>query len=643
MRFESPAQEFTYIRTYSKWIEACQRREAYEESVDRFIDFLKQTRGAQVPEKVFRKIKEYMLRLEVLPSMRLFWSAGAAALRDSTCGFNCAFSAVDSVQSFSECLFALMSGSGYGFSVEKKYIEKLPPVPGFGPLSCGEFVVEDSKEGWADSVAALMTAIYSGQDLSMIYNEIRPQGERLKTMGGRSSGPAPLLTLHNFIRETMAKAQNRKLSPIECHDIMNQIAEIVVVGGVRRSSQVSLSDLDDAEMASCKEWPFPPRRSMANNSAVYYERPSAARFLTEWASLANSGTGERGIFNLGGARLSAPKRRNSNLLAGSNPCLEVVLRSREMCNLSEVVVRADDDLDDLLQKVETAAWLGAIQSTYTNFTYLGRQWAKNCNEERLLGVSLTGQFDNFHLMNDPTTLTALKQKALKVAAHASKKLGVSMSAAVTLGKPSGTVSQLVNCSSGAHARHSQYHIRRYRISSTDPLFKMLASQGMKFWPEVGQREEDWGKNDHCTIFEPGKKWSPQKVRTWVCEFPIASPRGAITRSQVSALDHLNYYLTVQKNWCEHNQSITISVRPDEWFSVGEAVYKNWDHINGVSFLPYDGGHYDLAPYEEITESEYQNRMKSFPKIDYSQLSRFETAGSEEEPGSYSCTGGKCDL
>jgi ribonucleoside-diphosphate reductase alpha chain len=616
-------QEFTYTRTYSKWLVESKKREVFEESVDRFIDFITFHRGGKIPPKVLRKIKEYILRMEVVPSMRFFWSAGPAAERDNTCIYNCAYQGVDSIQAFSECLFILMCGTGYGFSVQQEHINKLPVVPGFTSKGAGEYVVADSKEGWATSIQVLLQSLWSGADVSMVYKELRGEGARLQTMGGRSSGPAPLLLLHNFIRETFAKAQGRRLTTLECHDILNQEAEVTVCGGVRRSSEISLSDLDDQEMETAKEWPFPPRRSMANNSAVYLERPSASRFLKEWAGLANSGTGERGIFNLGGARATAPIRRNSALISGTNPCLEILLRSRQFCNLSEVVIRPEDDVDTLLDKVETAAWIGAIQSTFTHFPYLNKRWAKNCNEERLLGVSLTGQYDNYALADNPTVLSALKRKVLKVAAHASKKLGVPMSAATTCGKPSGTVSQLVNCASGAHARYSPYHIRRFRIAGTDPLYHMLRSQGLPFYPEVGQKKET--------------------AMTWVCEFPVKCPPSSIFRNEVSASDQLNHYLTVQKNWCEHNQSITIYVKPEEWFSVGEMVYTNWEHINGVSFLPYDGGHYQLAPYEEITKEEYDKRVLAFPQINYSQLSKFETTEPKDTTGSWACTGDKCEL
>ena len=647
--FTDPSQEFTYVRSYSRWLEGSQRRETWEETVERYVDFIVTRRKEGIPQRTIRKIKERILNLDVMPSMRAAWSAGPAADRDNTCMFNCAFQAIDSIESFAECLFILMCGTGYGFSVERKYVDRLPIVPPFTGKGAGEHIVADSKEGWADSLKVLLTALYSGQDVTMNYTEVRQQGARLVTMGGRSSGPAPLLTLHNFVRETFAAAQGRKLTSLECHDILNQIAEIVVVGGVRRSSQISLSDLDDVDMAQAKAWPFPPRRSMANNSAVYIDKPPASRFLVEWGNLANSGTGERGIFNLYAARNTAPSRRKGHLIAGTNPCAEISLRPRQFCNLSEVVVRVDDDLDDLLDKVETAVWLGAIQSTFTHFPYLSRQWARNCNEERLLGVSLTGQFDNLRLLDDPTVLISLNVKALKVAKHASVKLGVPMSAAVTCGKPSGTVSQLVNCASGCHARYSDYYLRRYRISSTDPLFRMLRDQGLEFVPEIGQRHSDWesakttGDFSKCSVFEQGKKWSSDKVRTWVCSFPVKSPSGSVTRSQVSAVEQLEHYVKIQGNWCEHNQSCTVYVKPDEWFSVGDFVYKNWDIMNGVSFLPYDGGHYDLAPYEEITEERFKKEKGAFPVLDYSKLPIYETDDQSSGSKSWACVGDVCEL
>lgn len=646
--FPNAAAEFVYVRTYSRWIEEEQRREFWPETVERFIDFIEEERGDKIPSKVLRKIKEYMLNLEVMPSMRTVWAAGEAAKMDNTCMYNCSFQVIDTPRAFSECLYILMCGTGYGFSVESKYVNKLPTVqPMSTTTTIGIYEVKDSKRGWADSVKVLVQALYDGKDIEIGYSKIRTKGSRLITMGGRASGPEPLIALHNFLRETFHKAQGRKLYTLEVHDIMNQIAEIVVVGGVRRSSEISLSDLGDEALKNSKIWPFPLRRAMANNSAVYLEKPSAVEFLQEWSALAASGTGERGIFNLDGARKNAPKRRRGELIAGTNPCGEISLRSEEFCNLSEVVVRAGDDLDDLLDKVETATWLGVIQSTFTRFPYLSKKWAKNCEEERLLGVSLTGQMDNLECIT-PDNLKALKAKAIKVARRASVKMEVSMPVAITCVKPSGSVSQLVDSASGLHPRFSKFGIRRYRISATDPLLKLLQSQDIPVSPENGQRKEDWakavaGNKDGCTIYKKGEKWSPEKVTTWVVSFPIASPEGAVTRDQISAIKQLEHYKMLQQYWCEHNASCTVYVKDEEWFEVGNWVYRNWDLVNGVSFLPFEGGHYEQAPYEEITEVEYEKLKHSLPKIDYSQLKVFETEDNTEGAKSLACTGDACEL
>ena len=468
----------------------------------------------------------------------------------------------------------------------------------------------------------LMGSLYDGQNLYFDYSAIRPEGARLMTMGGRASGPAPLIKLHDFIRETMHNAQGRKLTTLEAHDICNQIAEIVVVGGVRRSSQISLSDLDDKDMRHAKEWPFPIKRAMANNSAIFREKPSAAQFLKEWASLALSGTGERGIFNLSAAQSRAPSRRYAPLIQGTNPCGEIMLRDMEFCNLSEVVVREDDDLDSLLDKVETATWLGVIQSTFTDFPYLRKEWKKNCDVERLLGVSLTGQMDNPSILTSEA-LKALKSRVLRISRKAANILGINVPVATTCVKPSGTVSQLVDSASGVHPRYSQYYIRRYRIAARDPLFMMMKDAGIKAHPENGQTEEE--------------------ATTWVLEFPVKSPEGCITRKDVSALDQLSHYKNLQHNWCEHNASMTVYVRDDEWFEVGNWVYKNWDIINGVSFLPYDGGKYKLAPYEEIDARTYERLIKKLPVIDYTQLSKYELEDNTQGKSEFACVGDKCEI
>ena len=566
---------------------------------------------------------------------------------------NCSFQAIDSIDAFAECLYILMCGTGYGFSVSQEHVSQLPVVPIFQGEGAGIYVIDDSREGWADSVKQLVSALYMGRDIEMDYSGLRHRGARLRTMGGRSSGPGPLINLHAFIREVFSDAQGRRLKTIEVHDILNQIAEIVVVGGVRRSSQISLSDLFDEDMRWAKDHPFPLRRAMANNSAIYHSKPTAVEFLREWAALAASGTGERGIFNLAAARDRAPKRRDASKIMGVNPCAEINLRSRGFCNLSEVVVRPEDDLDSLLEKVETATWIGAIQSTFTNFPYLSEQWKKNAQEERLLGVSITGQMDNPKVLS-AEGLAAMKSRVLKVAKRAATALDINIPAATTCVKPSGTVSELVNASAGVHPRYAPYYIRRYRISATDPIINMLRAQGIALTPETGQRREDWdrarklfktGENytRACTIFNPKKDWSPDDVMTWVIEFPIKAPKGAITRADVSAIDQLEHYAKVQTNWCEHNASCTVYVRPEEWFEVGSWVYRQWDLINGVSFLPYDAGHYEQTPYEEITREQYEAACKSGPKIDFTRLSEFEKEDTTQGSQELACTGDKCTI
>jgi ribonucleoside-triphosphate reductase (thioredoxin) len=648
----SASQEFVYTRTYARWLPKLGRRERWEETVDRYVSFLEEERGALIPKKVLRKIGEGVLGMRVMPSMRLLWAAGDAARADNVTAYNCAFAEIDAINSFSECLYILMCGAGYGFSVTGESVSKLPVVPTLTGESLGTYTVEDSRGGWAESVKQLMTALYAGKDIDINYGLLRPRGARLHTMGGRSSGPAPLIQLHGYIREVFERAQGRRLKTIECHDICNQIAEIVVVGGVRRSSQISLSDLQDEDMRWAKEHPFPLRRTMANNSAIYTERPSAVDFLREWGSLAGSGTGERGIFNLEAAQACSPDRRDSKRIRGVNPCAEILLRAKQFCNLSEIVVRADDDLDSLLEKVETATWIGAIQSTFTEFPYLGPTWKRNCDEERLLGISITGQMDNPGILTSDA-LRALKARALKVAKHAATKLGTNMSAAVTCVKPSGTVSQLVDSSSGLHPRYANTYLRRYRVAAIDPVVGLLQSQGFPLSPETGQRKEDWeaarrlhrqGKPfaNTCTIFNKGD-WSPEAVMTWVATFPQAAPAGARTRDQMSALDQLEWYKHIQTNWCEHNASCSVYVRDEEWFEVGNWVYKNWGVVNGVSFLPYEGGHYEQMPYEEITSDQYKSVCETTPRIDFQKLSEFEKEDLGTGASTAACVGGACEL
>ena len=620
--FKNEVAEFIYKRTYSRWLEDEARREDWPETIERFVGFIISERP-DIPDKTISKIRKYMTEFGVMPSMRFLWAAGPAAKADNTCIYNCSFAKINSVDAFAECLYVLMCGTGFGFSVEAEEVDKLPEIP---EIKSGQglpkILIEDSKNGWADSVKTLMGSLYEGQNVYFDYSAIRPEGARLLTMGGRASGPQPLVKLHDFIREIMHNAQGRKLTTIEAHDICNQIAEIVVVGGVRRSSQISLSDLDDQDMRHAKEWPFPIKRAMANNSAVFREKPSAADFLVEWGALAKSGTGERGIFNLQAAQNKAPARRYAPKIQGTNPCGEIMLRDMQFCNLSEVVVREDDDLDSLLDKVETATWLGVIQSSFTDFPYLRKEWKKNCDVEALLGVSLTGQMDN-HPVLTSEALKALKSRVLRIARKASGILGTKMPAATTCVKPSGTVSQLVDSASGVHPRYSQYYIRRYRIAARDPLFKLMKEAGVPCSPENGQDAET--------------------ATTWVLEFPVKSPDDCVTRKDVTALDQLKHYKNLQHNWCEHNASMTVYVRDDEWFEVGNWVYQNWDIINGVSFLPYDGGKYKLAPYEEIDVHTYERLIKEHPLIDYTQLSHYELEDNTQGKSEFACVGDKCEI
>lgn len=621
--FKNSAAEFVYYRTYARWIDALGRRETWEETVDRVVDFLKQERGDKVPAKVFKKIKQGMLDFDIMPSMRLVWAAGDAAKQDNTTLYNCSFIPVDSIDAFAECLHILCCGTGVGFSVEQKHVDKLPVIKATDMTSMPNFFeIKDSREGWADSVKVLLSSLFEGKDVTFDYSKIRPKGSRLKTMGGRASGPEPLILLHGFMREVLNKAQGRKLTALECHDLMNKTAEIVVVGGVRRSSQISLSDLNNEEMRHAKEWPFPLHRAMANNSAVYYEKPTAVEFLKEWAALAASGTGERGISNLGSARKMAPSRRNGDLIDGFNPCHEIALRSLEFCNLSSVIVRPSDDLDDLMEKVETATWIGVIQSTFTHFPYLRKEWAANCEEERLLGVSLSGQMDNVALLT-PDALKGLKSKAIKVAQKAAKALDINVPVSITCVKPEGTSSQVVYSGSGLHPWYSEYFIRRYRIASHDPLRAMLKDQGIEMKPENGQTAEN--------------------ANTWVLSFPMKAPEGAVTKDQMTALDQLEWYKRIQTNWVEHNASATIYVQDHEWIQVGNWVYQNWDMVNGLSFLPADGGKYQQAPLEAISKEKYEEMVKVFPVIDYTKLGQYELEDSTDGAKTYACVGGSCEI
>lgn len=666
----SPLQELVFYRTYSRWQDDLGRRETWEEAVNRYFEYFQKKFGDKVPAKVFKKAKKNTLEMGAMPSMRAFWTAGPALDASHVAGYNCCYLSMKDLRSPVELFYILMCGTGVGFSVEHTYISRMPEVKRQSGAGAGIHVIQDSKEGWADSLFAGLSAWFAGLDIEFDYTKVRARGTRLKTMGGRASGPEPLKELHSTVKTIVLGAQGRKLKSIEWLDIGNKIAEVVVVGGVRRSSEITFSDLSDNDIRDAKDFSkgvFPIHRYMSNNSAVYWGKPDAVTFLREWTALAASGAGERGIFNASNATAQAP-RRKSYYTDGSktdqprtfahekrlgfrcNPCGEILLRDSQFCNLTEVVVRKDDTFASLSDKVKSSVWLGAMQSCLTDFPYLRPEFKINCEEERLLGVSLTGQMDNPKLLT-AERLSDLREIAIEEAEKACKALGINMSVAITTGKPSGTVSQLVDSASGAHTRFAKYYIRRVRISATDPLCRMLKSQGVPMMPENDQGPIKVDK-ERAKLVAMGRSeeearvlipdWNESQVDTWVISFPEKAPEGALTRNDMTAIEQLEWYKIVRTNWCEHNQSITVYVRDEEWLKVGSWVYDNFDHISGVSFLPYDGGHYQQAPYESVTKEEYLRLKSEFPEVVYSELSKFELEDNTTGAQSYACTAAGCE-
>ena|SRR3990167_4411157 len=561
-------------------------------------------------------------------SMRLLWAAGDPCRKNNATAYNCWFCSIDDLKRFSEILFLLTSGGGVGYSVERKVINKLPKIEKQTGKKLEIFIIPDSREGWADALDIGIKAWYNGQDIGFNYSKIRPEGSRLKTFGGRSAGPQPLKNLLEFTKNIILKAQGRKLRSIEVHDIVTKIGEIVVAGGTRRSAQISLSDLNDKEMRLAKVgkfWLKNGHRAMANNSAIYESKPTQKEFLKEWYSLMESESGERGIYNRFGVMHQIPTRRkalNYQGVWGGNPCLEILLRSCQACNLTEVIARENDTEESLLRKIRIATILGTYQSMLTNFTYLSNDWKKNCEEERLLGVSITGQFDSMCARN-PIILRKLRERAIEVNKEYAQRFGINQSSAITCTKPSGTVSQLVNASSGAHPRFAKYYIRRVRISSYDPLFKLLKDVGIKYYPEVGQKEDT--------------------ANTFVLEFYIKSPSNCITRKDISAMQQLNHWKKVKLNFTEHTVSSTIYVGDNEWLEVGRWLHKNWDIIGGLSFLPRDNGIYELTPYQEISKKEYDRAIKKFPKIDFSKILDYEKKDETQGSKEVACGNGICEI
>ena len=621
----------TYIAKsrYSRFLNTENRREHWKETVSRYFNFMEKHLQEKYNHKMDRQeLEQAVVDLEVMPSMRAVMTAGKALDRDNTAGYNCSYLPIDDPKAFDEAMYILLCGTGVGFSVEHKYVNKLPEVP--DQLFDSETVISvaDSKEGWAKALRQVIALLYSGEVARYDLSKIRPAGARLKTFGGRASGPGPLDELFKFTIAKFRGAIGRKLTSIECHDLLCKIGEVVVVGGVRRSAMISLSDLEDDRMRSCKSgnwWEHNGQRALANNSAAYESKPDIGQFLAEWTSLYNSHSGERGLFSREASVKQAKKngRRNPDFEFGTNPCSEIILRPYQFCNLTEVVVRAEDTPETLARKVRVATILGTYQSTLTHFPYLRKIWQKNTEDERLLGVSLTGILDNKWMgeVNESTKkhLEQLRKVSVDTNADLATRLGIPVSAAITCVKPSGTVSQLVDSASGIHTRHSQYYVRRVRGDKKDPLTGFLV--------EAGIPAED------CVM---------RPESTAVFSFPQKAPEGATLRDHMSAIDHLDVWLMYQRHWCEHKPSVTISVKEDEWMDVGAWVWRNFDEISGVSFLPYDGGTYRQAPYEECTKEQYEAMLEKMPKtIDWDSLVEYDD--NVEGVQTLACTGSSCEI
>jgi len=619
-------QAFIHKSRYARYFDD-KGRESFDETVDRYMENLVYPVAGK--DSYTKDIADAIRNLEVMPSMRALMTAGPALDRDNTAGYNCSYLPVDDLKSFDEAMFILLCGTGVGFSVERQFISKLPEVPQLFE-SESIIVVKDSKEGWAKALRQVIALLYSGEIPKWDVSRVRPAGARLKTFGGRASGPAPLIDLFNFVIHTFKESQGRKLSSIECHDIMCKIGEVVVVGGVRRSAMISLSNLSDDRMRHAKSgawWENEPQRALANNSVSYTEKPDSISFMREWQALVESQSGERGIFNREASKKQAAKngRRNADYEFGTNPCSEIILRPYQFCNLTEVVVRATDTLETLGKKVRLATILGTIQSSHTKFPYLRKIWQRNTEEERLLGVSLTGIMDN-PLMTTKNaglenTLEHLKAIAVSTNAEWAERLNIPVSTAITCVKPSGTVSQLVDSASGIHARHSEYYIRTVRGDNKDPLTQFMIDQGIPNEPDVM-------KPDQTTVFS----------------FPMKSPEGAVTTSDLTAVEQLEMWLAYQRAWCEHKPSVTINVKNSEWFQVGAFVYEHFDEMSGVSFLPYNEHTYQQAPYQEVGKSEYQELLEIMPSsIDWSLLSEYESEDNTAGSQTLACSGDSCEI
>ena len=635
-------QSFIHLSRYSRWLEEEGRRETWSETVNRLVTFFKfhvqENVKAKVPSSTWLMLEESILSLEVMPSMRALMSSGKALERENIAGYNCSYIPIDNPKAFDEVLYILMNGTGVGFSVERQYVSGLPTIPNREFEQTDDVIsVADSKEGWARAFRDLISYLYTSRIPKVNVSKVRSAGSRLKTFGGRASGPQPLVNLFDFTIEKFRNAKGRKLTSMECHDIVCKIGEVVVVGGVRRSALISLSNLSDDRMRSAKtgEWyNLNPERSLANNSAVYTGRPDTGTFMKEWLSLYESKSGERGIFNRASAQEKARQngRRNADMEFGTNPCSEIILRPNQFCNLTEVVVRAGDTVDTLKRKVKIATILGTIQATFTNFGYLRKRWQNNTEEERLLGVSLTGILDNYvalpwvensrkELINN---LNTLRSVAVQTNKDWSGKLGIPQSTAITCVKPSGTVSQLVDSSSGIHARHNPFYVRTVRGDNKDPLTQFMIASGIPNEPEIRGNEP----SPDITVFS----------------FPVKAPNQAVCRNDISAIKQLELWRVYAEHWCEHKPSVTISVREHEWVNVGSWCWNNFEHLSGVSFLPHSDHTYKQAPYQDIKEEEYKKLSKKMPTdIDWQKLQEYEKEDNTKGSQELACTAGVCEL
>ena len=620
-------QSFIHKSRYARWLDTEGRRESWHETVLRYVSNICKANAIDTDTK--KELYDAIISLQVMPSMRAMMTAGPALERDNTAGYNCSYLPVDDPKSFDEAMFILLCGTGVGFSVERQFVSKLPEVPTMFD-SDTTIIVKDSKEGWAKAFRQVLALLWAGEVPKWDTSLVRPAGAKLKTFGGRASGPAPLIDLFNFCIATFKGAQNRRLSSLECHDIMCKVGEIVVSGGVRRSAMISLSNLSDDRMRHAKSgnwWEHAGHRALANNSVSYTEKPDMETFLREWTALVESKSGERGIFNRQASKKQAAKndRRDTEWEFGTNPCSEIILRPYQFCNLSEVVVRATDDIKSLSNKVKLATIIGTIQSSLTKFPYLRKVWQNNTEEERLLGVSLTGIMDNPLLTAKnkglAQTLDHLRHVAINTNKEWAERLGVQRSTAITCVKPSGTVSQLVDSASGIHARHSSYYYRTVRGDNKDPITQFMKDQNIP-------SELCVMKPDTTTVFT----------------FPISSPKNAVTRNDMSAIEQLEIWLTYQRHWCEHKPSVTITVLPDEWMEVGAFVWEYFDEMSGVSFLPHSDHTYQQAPYQECTKDEYKALLKDFPsKIDWEKLSSYEQEDNTVGMQTLACSGDVCEI